>query len=308
MKFSPTLQKKRKTPKPSGFRMIHAATGNRKKKKQRAATATAEDLGGEVPGVGVARALVVIALLHIVAIGGIWMHNDWSKENDLEGKPAAVTPAEPKANVVLVPGGEHYTVSAGDNYFNVARRHGVDMQALKKANNFVPLSPALKINIPPRRLETTSPSEAVAGIQRPVVRVEETPAPPVAPVERPRIQTSNTSYEEATPVSGTMIEVEAAPPTRPVAVRVEPSPEDKPLLIKPRVINNTPAPRSVERTPSRAVVVPESTPSRTHIVSKGETLWALSRKYGTTPSAIMKANGISDATKVRLGAKLKIPQ
>lgn len=305
MKFDSTLQKKRKAPKASGFRLIHAATGNRKKKKQRAATASAEDLGGEVPGVGVARALVVIALLHIVAIGGIWMHNDWSKENDLKVKPTIAPKSEIKASVVLIPGAKHYTVQTGDNYFNVARQHGVDMEALKKVNNFVPLTAALKINIPPRRLETTSPSEAVSGIQRSELRVEEAPA--MTPVERPRIQTSDTAYRDALPASGELVQVEAIPPSRPVAVKVEPAPEDKPLLIKPRIIHEAPAPRTNVRTPARAVVVPEPT-GRIHVMSKGDTLWALSRKYGTTPAAIMEANGIKDASKVHLGAKLTIPQ
>ena len=250
----------------------------------------------------------MIALLHIVAIGGIWMHNDWSKENDLKVKPAPTPVAEPKENVVLVPGGEHYTVQSGDNYFNVARKHGVDMQALKKANNFVPLSASLKINIPTRQFEMTTPSESVAGIQRSEVRVEEAPNPAVIPVERPRIQTSDTQFEAAQPAPGTLVEVESSLPERSVAVRVDPKPEDKPLLIKPRVRHDAPVARIVERQPSRAVVVPEESGSRTHVIAKGETLWALSRKYGTTPEAIMKANGIKDAAKVHLGAKLIIPQ
>ncbi|MGC6425643.1 MAG: LysM peptidoglycan-binding domain-containing protein [Akkermansiaceae bacterium] len=306
MKLSSTLQKKRKTPKPSGFRVLHAVTGNRKKKKQRAATATADDLGGEVPGVGVARALVVIALLHIVAIGGIWMHNDWTKENDLQGKPAPAPKVEPKTSVVLVPGGEHYAVQTGDNYFNVARKHGVDMQDLKKANNFVPLSPNLRINIPQRRQESTTPSEAVAGLQGVPVAEKERPAPPVVPVERPRIQTSDTVVQIPAVPSGGLVEVESAPPSRLEAARVEPKPEDKPLLIKPRVIHETPTSETGERTPARAIVVAED--AQIHTVQRGDTLWALSRKYGTTPDAIMKANGIKDANKVHLGAKLTIPQ
>lgn len=45
---------------------------------------------------------------------------------------------------------------------------------------------------------------------------------------------------------------------------------------------------------------------RLHQVSASDTLWSLSRKYGTTVSAIQHANGLSDTT-IRTGSTLKIP-
>ena len=45
----------------------------------------------------------------------------------------------------------------------------------------------------------------------------------------------------------------------------------------------------------------------THIVQKGETLYSLSRTYGTTVQAICAANGIADGSSVRAGQKLTIP-
>lgn len=301
MKYSPTLQKKRKAPKSSRFRLLHAVTSNRRKKKQRAATAAAERLSGEVPSVGVGRALIVIAIVHVVAIGGIWMHIKWRQENDLNGKPSITPKVQPAASVVLVPGGTHYSVQTGDNYFNVARKHGIDMEALKKANNFQPLSPGLKINLPEGPYENSTPSDVVIGASDDI--------PVIAPIERPRIQTNDTSYQPVRPAAGDMVEVDNAPPMRPDTIRVQPQPEVKPLLIKPRVQLDAPARRDVERQPARAVVVSEQeAPSLTHTVAQGETLWALSRKYGTTPAALMEANGITDATKVRSGVTLKIPQ
>ncbi|GHV97599.1 hypothetical protein lacNasYZ03_12370 [Lactobacillus nasalidis] len=43
-----------------------------------------------------------------------------------------------------------------------------------------------------------------------------------------------------------------------------------------------------------------------HTVSKNDTLWALSRKYGVSVSALKKANGISGST-IYVGQKLQIP-
>ena len=45
----------------------------------------------------------------------------------------------------------------------------------------------------------------------------------------------------------------------------------------------------------------------THIVQKGETLYSLSRQYGTTVADICKANGIADGSAVQAGQKIIIP-
>ena len=45
-----------------------------------------------------------------------------------------------------------------------------------------------------------------------------------------------------------------------------------------------------------------------HIIEKGETLYALSKKYNVPVSAILEKNNISDASKIKTGQKLIIPQ
>ena len=44
-----------------------------------------------------------------------------------------------------------------------------------------------------------------------------------------------------------------------------------------------------------------------HVIDKGDTLWAISRTYGVTVTAIQKANGIEDAGSLSIGQKLRIP-
>jgi murein DD-endopeptidase MepM/ murein hydrolase activator NlpD len=46
--------------------------------------------------------------------------------------------------------------------------------------------------------------------------------------------------------------------------------------------------------------------SGVHVVSSGETLYALSRKYGVRPNEIMTANGLSSES-IRIGQRLQIP-
>jgi LysM repeat protein len=290
MKPNPELQKKRKAPKGPGLRILNASTGNHRRRKQRASTASAEDLG-EVPGVGVARALIVILLLHVVAIGGIYLHSKWSKENVLKASPSAATKPSESEKPKLVPGGKHDFVERGDNYLIIADKHRVDVEALKSANNSAALSPGLRINIPPRRVEAITPSELVIGDQIPAVAIL-----PVRPVEHPLIQSGpNETREGSRP--GPLVAVESTLPS-PLA------PESKPVLIKPRIRHIE---TSIPKVPPRAIPVDEPLSGKTHVVVKGDSIWGLAKKFGVSQKSLMSTNGISDPTRLRLGVTLKIP-
>ncbi len=59
-------------------------------------------------------------------------------------------------------------------------------------------------------------------------------------------------------------------------------------------------------TPAAATAA--ATPSTlTHIVVAGDTVWGLSKVYGTTVDAIVQANGLGPAAVIRIGQKLTIP-
>ena len=47
--------------------------------------------------------------------------------------------------------------------------------------------------------------------------------------------------------------------------------------------------------------------TRVHVVRKGETLWRISQRYGTTVEAIAYANRLSDPTQIPVGQRLWIP-
>ena len=61
------------------------------------------------------------------------------------------------------------------------------------------------------------------------------------------------------------------------------------------------------------VTVPEAPGGRSvrsqtvHTVAPGETLWRISKRYGTSVDAIMAANGIEDVRSVATGARLVVP-
>jgi LysM repeat protein len=47
--------------------------------------------------------------------------------------------------------------------------------------------------------------------------------------------------------------------------------------------------------------------SQTHVVQRGETLWSIAARYGTTPQAIVSANGLANANYIYAGQRLQIP-
>jgi len=75
-----------------------------------------------------------------------------------------------------------------------------------------------------------------------------------------------------------------------------------------------PAPAAPSYTPPAApAYTPPAAPATnyggtsSHVVSKGDTLYNLSKRYGTSVAAIQSANGLSDTTIV-LGTSLNIPR
>lgn len=86
-------------------------------------------------------------------------------------------------------------------------------------------------------------------------------------------------------------------------------PRSNPMLItsnSPRLVT----PPRVATPPVRRPVSsprPKPKPIVRHLVKKGDTLYSLGRRYGTSVSSIQRANGIS-GTNIRLGQTLKIPK
>jgi LysM repeat protein len=275
MKLS-SLSVKRRTVKKSAFRTLFA---NVARKKHRAATAAAPvpELDGDVPNLGIARALVVILIIHVVAIAGIFAHSHWFEDDAAKAAAAPkelLEPAKPLADAgaALPKIGEDdkpYMVGGGDSYATVAEVHGVTEEELRAANDNMELRAGRILRIPPRSIVALEPAE--------LARLREGSAVIEAPV--------------AEPVAAVVDEIRSAP-------MVETAAAATPVKVRPGVS------RPVE---DAAPVAASATPSKNYTVRNGDTFWKIAQANGTTPDAIMKANRITDPRKLRPGMQLLIP-
>ncbi|RYD34395.1 MAG: LysM peptidoglycan-binding domain-containing protein [Verrucomicrobiaceae bacterium] len=158
-----TLPVKR-TPASKGiFRRLSAVTRSR---KQRAATATADDMfEHEDHSSRISRALTIIFLIHIVVIGLIFFHQKFldkgAPATEAVVKKAAVTVPE-RVLPKLSDGGQVHRVKVGDNYDKIAAAYEVDVEELRAANNHVDIVPSLLMKIPPRKVLAMTPPEVQA--------------------------------------------------------------------------------------------------------------------------------------------------
>ncbi len=289
-----TIQTKRNTSSGSNYRVLYAKTG--RKRRIHAATAVADPhvaLESDVPNVGIGRALLVILVLHVVAIGAIYVHstffgNDRSASTDSSGKapvaaaiaaapeteapipkrvvkPATpVTPVAPvTAAIVEDPASERYIVVTGDSYNRISQVRNVDEQALRALNNNRPLRAGVVLDLP-------------AELSSRPVAVNNTPA------HKPAVAV----------VNGDQLPAESNFRATETASEPDVSNAPKAVVIEPKLV--------------RPVSTVKDSGTRYKIKS-GDTLWRLSSRYKVSRQAILELNNIKDPNKLYAGREIKIP-
>ena len=72
-----------------------------------------------------------------------------------------------------------------------------------------------------------------------------------------------------------------------------------------------PTPKAAAGSTPKGTAAPKAVAAKpatnTHMVKAGETLTSIAKRCGVTADALMRANGITDPTKLKVGQKLKIP-
>lgn len=182
----------------------------------------------------------------------------------------------------------HYTVQRGDTVSHIAARTGVSVASIAAANalanpSYIRIGQVLTI-----------PGRTTA-----------TPAPVATPA-----QPTTSSYTVA---PGDTLTAIAARLHTTVAALVSANDLKNPSLIRIGQVLTVPgaAPAAVAA-PAPAASVPTSVPTSittrtSYTVARGDTLSGIAARYGTTVAAIQSANGLKNASFIRIGQVLSVP-
>ena len=266
---SKTLPIKRRPATKGILRRLSAVTLSRKQRV--AASATSAAMEADDGSSKISRALIIIFLIHIVAIGMIFIHQRFlngrhteqpatAKSSKEEVSPAA--PAVPQHQKLprAASGEKPYIVRTGDDYARIATTEGVDEGDLRLTNKHVTITPGLILKIPPKRRPADEP-------------------PLVTAIRQPTPAEHETKLVDAVPV-----DVDGAPKARPVPTQ------------------------ATRDTPARPASARVAASGKSYVVQSGDSIWRIAHRFKISQDDLMRANGISDARKMKTGMKLVIPQ
>jgi len=279
-----TLQKKRRpVQKRKGLTFLYSKT---RKKKQRVSASATADLGSEVPNLGVARALFIILLLHVVAIGCIIVRNKMNKDDvvvtatESAAKVSATSMAASTASAGLPQvqqGEDYYFVATGDSYERVAQLKGVNVQDLRALNDNVPMKAGRILRIPTVGASTM----AAAPVDYDTSNPRENPGRKRMAVSEAMTVSNFEPVEEDLPEPIRAVIVDEVAPPAVVAVHV------RPLI-------------------DRSAAIAASSGQK-YIVKSGDTVWSISRRFEVSRDDLLQVNGVSDPRKLKIGMTLVIP-
>lgn len=150
-----------------------------KTKKQRAAAATADAQEMEEGGINISRSLTIIFAIHILALGMIFIHNQYLSDRtpppDKSSSPPTSDPVETapvRSNDLptLSSGDKPYMVRKGDNYAIIAEKFGVDERELREMNRGADIRAGAVFRIPQSKhivAETPPEVQAIRDQNRP---------------------------------------------------------------------------------------------------------------------------------------------
>ncbi len=241
------------------------------------------------PNMKLARAFIVVLILHIVAVAGLAAFNllddgepKIGSETQLpeEASPPSVEPqvqaegngaAAANLNAVVMEGMRPIQVERTMSTEQIARDYGLTEDALIEMNRRIPLAKGLVL-----------PSETIYVPESAERRVPIDELPVAEVVDQPPVQTREEPTETRPPaVAQTKPKEEAKTKT---VVKAEP--------VRPK--------------PSTARA--STTTASSHTVRRGETLYSIHRRYGVSVKALQEANGISDPSLIKVDEVLKIPR
>jgi LysM repeat protein len=225
----------------------------------------------------------------------------------------SVAPAPPRAEIVPedAPGNlRTHAFKDGETRMLVAAKFGITVRELEDANPDKAFQPGDLLTIPQPPRVIGAVADAAPPANPPLALIVATPSEEVPHREFALKEGAENPYAPVTPED---MEEEAPAPPAPVvrqvkaqpveAVRQERMADEEPVAAVQAVRERKPAPAPAA--PAKPKPKP-ATGSRTHVVQKGDTIYNVARRYALSPNEVLRANGISDPSRLQMGQVLKI--
>ncbi|MBK1835299.1 LysM peptidoglycan-binding domain-containing protein [Roseibacillus ishigakijimensis] len=294
-----------------------------------AAAASGGDFSVEEPNLGVARALIVILILHVAAIIAIVIHSSTNKDEVVQSSPVARSEEKSKqtqrteqlSKPKIAKEDRWVWVEAGDTYERIARRNNVDVAELRRLNENTALSLGHALILPPPLPPVPQPEPAPQQESLPARAelVENTPSPAIQREQLPPIEEVPARHSlppEFEVVEGEQpVEVFPTEQRVPVEQEVTVNRPEAPVLpaatveapgVQEALVAPQPAPQVVEATPPAPQPAPQPA-TKSYTVRKGDTLWAIANRNGISVQQLVAANGHVDPKRMKIGTTLTIP-
>lgn len=256
----------------------------------------------DVPNIRLSRAFVVVVVLHIVAVGGILVFEVLKPDGrgslplsggvDLAAADSGalnyVIPEGVKVDDPRVEGLEVYIVRAGDTVTSISGKYGVVQETIERQNGLDRggrIFPGKRLFIPK---DDTILSEPQIGL----------------------VAATNPGGASAGTLNQAVAEPQQSQRTVPVPLQQQPEIAALPEPPAPGAeraryaVTETPTPPPAAPAPVRPV---SGQSGGSHVLARGETPYGIARRYSVNVNQLLKVNGISDPTTIKIGRALKIP-
>ena len=277
MKFQ-TLPVRRRPVSKGIFHRLSAVTRNRRQRVSASAAMSGMEM--EDGGSKISRALTIIFLIHIVAIALIFIHQRF-----LDGRPKESTRAVTRevAKPAVMP---------------LAAKTVSEPPA-------VPVAPGESKTHVAREGETFASIAAMHGVNELDLRqMNEGKV-----IRKGLILNLPATKAQNTELAAVAVAADAEAPSADGVVAAAPGTEDGMVDAVPVDVSAAPKAKAIVdedvAAPSAADLAKDS--GKTHLVKKGDTIVKIAKQYKVTQDDLMRANSITDPTKLKAGANLVIP-
>jgi len=267
---------------------------------QRTTSFETDDGYGDEPGMKLSRAFFVVLVLHLVAVGGIFLFN--SLKNTQGRSPgAADTPPPRTAEAVsraaakpsAVPGRSTriHQMRRGESLPQIAAFYGVSVADIEQANGIKAGTTV------PAGTEIRIPSKASLGpVPLDVRKLVETPRTPLpgASVDRAKRTSGGPHAPDLTPVKSSAVKALETMASRPAPAGSAASPP----VAAASPTASVPLPPVSASLPSGEIGNDQ----------RGDNPAAIAKRFGVNYDELLKVNSIDDPRRLQIGQRLLIPK